>query len=83
MHSKKEVLAEALCLPPIERAELIEELFFSFDGDDRKTIDALWADEAEDRIEAFQRGEFSAIPAGEVFADLTTIAASPTAFHTV
>lgn len=71
MLSKKEVLSEALCLPPIERAELIEELFFSFDGDDRKTIDSLWAQEAEDRIEAFRRGEFSAIPAGDLFADLT------------
>lgn len=70
MHSMKEVLAEALCLPPIDRAELIEELFFSFDGDDRKVIDALWANEAEERVEAFKRGEFSAIPADEVFAGL-------------
>jgi len=71
MHSKNEVLAEALCLPPIERAELIEELFFSFDDDDRKIIDTLWANEAEERIEAFKRGEFSAIPADEVFAGLS------------
>jgi len=70
MHTKNEVLAEALCLPPIERAELIEELFFSFDSVDRKALDALWAAEAEERIEAFRRGEFSAIPADEVFAGL-------------
>ena len=67
MHSMKEVLAEALCLPPIERAELIEELFFSFDGDDRKTIDALWAKEAEERVDAYERGEITAIPLESVF----------------
>ncbi len=67
-HTMRQVLADALTLPPVDRAELIEELFFSFDVVDRKALDALWAKEAEDRIEAFQRGEFSAIPADEVFA---------------
>ncbi|GAM10689.1 putative addiction module component [Geobacter sp. OR-1] len=42
----------------------------SFDDVDRKTLDVLWAMEAEDRIEAFRRGEFSAIPAEEVFSKL-------------
>lgn len=70
-HTMRQVLAEALSLPPVDRAELIEELFFSFDDVDRKALDALWAEEAEDRIEAFNRGEFSAIPADEVFAKLT------------
>lgn len=70
-NTMRKVLADALTLPPVERAELIEKLFFSFDAMDRKALDALWADEAEDRIEAFRRGEFSAIPADEVFAELT------------
>jgi len=70
-NSMRQVLAEALALPPVDRAELIEELFFSFDGADRKLFDQLWADEAESRIDAFQLGKFSAKPAHKVFARLT------------
>lgn len=70
-HTMRQVLADAMTLPPVDRAELIEELFFSFDGIDRKQLDQLWADEAEDRIAAFERGEFAAIPAEEVFAKLS------------
>ena len=66
----EKALADAMSLPPVDRAELIEELFFSFDSADRKAMDELWAKEAEDRIEAFQRGDFSVIPADEVFAKL-------------
>ena len=32
-------------------------------------IHALWAQEAEDRIDAFERGDISAIPAKDVFAE--------------
>ena len=39
MHTKKEVLNEALSLPPIERAALIEELLSSFEFPDRKRLD--------------------------------------------
>jgi hypothetical protein len=38
---------------------------------DHKLIDQLWAEEAESRIDAFQRDEFSAKPAHEVFNSLT------------
>jgi hypothetical protein len=44
-------LAEALA--PIERTALIEELLSSFDLPARKEIDALWAKEAEGRINAY------------------------------
>ena len=66
----EQVLAEALKLPPVERAELVENLLSSFEFQSRKTIDALWAQEAEDRIDAFERGEMAAIPAKNVFADI-------------
>ena len=56
------ILAEALELPPVERAELVENILSSFEFQARNTINALWAQEAEDRIDAFQRGEMSAIP---------------------
>ncbi|MCL4456113.1 MAG: addiction module protein [Nitrospirae bacterium] len=63
----EQVLAEALDLPPIERAEIVEKLLTSFEFSERKTIDELWAQEAESRIDAYERGEISAIPAKEVF----------------
>jgi len=36
------ILAEALELPPVERAELVENLLSSFEFRSRKAIDALW-----------------------------------------
>jgi putative addiction module component (TIGR02574 family) len=64
------ILAEALKLPPVERAELVENLLSSFEFESRKAIDALWAQEAEDRIDALDRGEMAVIPAREVFAEI-------------
>jgi len=66
----KQILAEALELPPVERAELVENLLTSFEFQSREKIDALWAEEAEDRIDAFERGEMTAIPAEDVFTEI-------------
>jgi putative addiction module component (TIGR02574 family) len=66
----KQILAEALKLPSVERAELVENLLTSFEFQSRKTIDALWAEEVEDRIDAFERGEMAATPAKDVFAEI-------------
>ena len=70
MPNHDRILSEALKLPPIERAELVESLLSSFEFRSRKTIDALWAQEAEDRIDAFERGEMAAIPAKQIFAEI-------------
>jgi len=66
----KQILAEALELPPVERAELVERLLTSFEFQSRKKIDALWAEEAEDRIDAFERGEMATTPARDVFGEI-------------
>ena len=66
----KQILTEALKLPPVERAELVEDLLTSFEFQSRKRIDALWAEEAEDRIDAFERGEMTTTPAKDVFAEI-------------
>ncbi len=66
----KQILTEALKLPPVERAELIESLLTSFEFQSRERIDALWAKEAEGRIDAYERGEMAAIPAKDVFAEI-------------
>jgi putative addiction module component (TIGR02574 family) len=66
----KRILADALELPPVERAELVESILSSFDFPTREEVDALWAKEAEDRIEAYEKGEAKARPASEVFAEI-------------
>ncbi len=64
----KQVLAEALKLSPLERAELIEQILASFSFPDRRAIDERWATEAEDRIEGYERGEIGSTAVSEVFA---------------
>ena len=62
-----EILNEALSLPPGERAEIAERLLSSLDIPDRQRIDALWAGEAEGRLDAYERDEIKAISAEHVF----------------
>ena len=61
------ILKQALSLEPVERAELIEELFHSFDKASDRKVDALWADEAESRINAYDAGQICADSAKAVF----------------
>lgn len=63
----RDILAEALKLPPIERAELIEQIVASFSSPDRQALDERWAAEAEERVEAYERGEIPSRSAHEVF----------------
>jgi putative addiction module component (TIGR02574 family) len=65
----EQVRKDALALPLIERAALAEELLSSLDRPDPQ-IDALWAQEAGERLTAFEAGEMEVIPAEEVFAEL-------------
>ena len=63
-----EVLAQALKLSPLEKAELVERILDTFVLPDRKAIDERWAAEAEDRIDAYERGEIAAKSVIDVFA---------------
>ncbi len=65
-----QLLSEALKLPPVERAELIESLLTSFEFKHQQEIDALWAQEAEERIDAFERGEMNSISMEDVFNEI-------------
>jgi len=49
-----------LTLKPAEKAELIDKLLSSLDKPDAQ-IDDLWAKEAENRIDAYERGEIKAV----------------------
>ncbi|MFY9622297.1 MAG: addiction module protein [Pyrinomonadaceae bacterium] len=48
-------------LEPAERAALIDVLWDSLDEGRIKEIEAKWAAESEDRIDAFERGELTAV----------------------
>lgn len=63
----QQVLEKAIHLPPVERAELVEQILSSFDFPSRGEIDALWAQEAEDRIDAYDQGKIKSPPASRVF----------------
>ena len=65
MVAPNEILKDALNLRPAEKAELIDKLLSSLDNPD-KEIDALWAKEAEARIEAYDQGKIKAITLKEV-----------------
>lgn len=65
MAASKNILKEALTLKPSEKAELVDKLLSSLDKPD-KEIDKLWAQEAEDRINAYDRGEIKAVTLQEV-----------------
>jgi len=65
----EQVLANALSLPPAKRAELAERLFASLDIS-QDELDRLWAQEADSRIDAYERGEIKTIPAHKVFKNI-------------
>jgi len=48
-------------LGPAERAALIDVLWDSLDENRIKEIEAKWAAESEDRIDAFERGDLPAV----------------------
>ena len=52
---------EIIQLKPAERAQLIDLLWDSLDESRVKEIEAKWAAESEDRIDAFDRGELQAV----------------------
>lgn len=58
--------AAALQLAPAERAHLAERLLASLEQDDE--IQAAWVEEAERRMDAFDRGEMEAVDVDEAIA---------------
>ena len=65
MSKTNEILKEAMALRPVEKAKLVDQLIAILNEPDRD-IDKLWAEEAEDRIDAYDRGEIKAISLKEV-----------------
>jgi len=65
--TSEDILEQLLSLPVETRARLADQLLESLEPGDEK-VRELWAEEAERRLDAFERGETKAIPAAEVFA---------------
>ena len=63
----QEILDRALKLSAIEKARLVDELLSSLDKPD-EAIDALWRQEVEDRIRAFNTGHLRAVSLEQVLA---------------
>lgn len=61
---------EIVRLSPTERAQLIDILWESLDESRVKEIEARWAAESEDRIDAVDRGELPAIDGTSALRDL-------------
>jgi len=61
---------EAMRLPPRERALLADALLGSLDDEATREIQAAWAKEAVDRLEAFHRGEITAVDGPEALREL-------------
>ncbi len=59
-----------MSLPPEQRAQLIDALWDSLCSPDDKSREAVWAEESERRIDAFDAGKIAARDAGTVFSDL-------------
>lgn len=67
IRNSAKVTDEAMSLPPRSRAKLAEQLLDSLDGPKHKEWAEAWAKDAEDRVDAYDRGEIKAIPGKIVF----------------
>ena len=56
----KDILNQALGLPPVEKAHLVDCLLASLDKPDQ-AIDNLWREEVEKRVEAYQAGKILSV----------------------
>lgn len=67
MRDTNELLKEALKLAPKEKASFIEALIKSLDSPD-PTLDKLWKQECESRLEAYENGNLKTVSVQEAFA---------------
>ena len=65
--------AQAAQLAPEERIQLVERILNSLDQPDA-ALDALWANDANDRLAAYRRGEIKAVALSDVIAKYSAAA---------
>ena len=64
--SNIQILQEALQLSPKERYMVVESLLQSLDKPD-ESVDSVWAEEAEHRLQNYRENKVKTIPFEEVF----------------
>ncbi|HGG58507.1 MAG TPA: addiction module protein [Gammaproteobacteria bacterium] len=64
--SAKQILEQALKLPPEDRFSVVEGLIKSLDAPD-KSLDQIWAEEAEERLKAYREGRLEGIALEKIF----------------
>ena len=75
------VVTDALSLPPRSRTRLADKLLDSLSHPRQREFDKLWAEEAEDRIDAFERREIRVISGKAVFGKFKTKIKRPSLPH--
>jgi putative addiction module component (TIGR02574 family) len=70
METSRNILDQALKLEPADRFLIIEGLLNSLDEPD-KTIEEIWAIEAEKRLKAFKEGKLKTVSYEDVFGRTT------------
>ncbi len=66
MTAAEKIMQDALEFSPVERVELIERLFQSFDAPHKTKVDAAWATKFESRLDAYKEGKIQASPVEDV-----------------
>ena len=64
----KDLLKEALALPPVQRAALVDQLLTSLDQPD-EAIDEVWRKEIAARLRAYRSGDAATIDAEDILAE--------------
>jgi putative addiction module component (TIGR02574 family) len=70
MSKSADLLLAAQKLAPVERLGLVEQILDGLDRPD-EAVDALWLQEAQDRLAAYRRGEIKAVSLSDVLAKYT------------
>ena len=63
----QKILEEIKSLTPIERVELIDKIYQSFDRDSALGVESAWAEEAERRLAQHGKGDDTSISEEEMF----------------
>jgi putative addiction module component (TIGR02574 family) len=69
MYTLAEIEAMALAMSPDDRGKLADALLASLAEAPPPEVDAAWALEVADRLDAYSRGEVAALDAASVFAE--------------
>ncbi len=65
-----DIIKDALSLPPGARAMLADHLLVSLDAENQKRIEAIWAEEAERRMQEIRDGKVQPIDGELVMKEL-------------